>query len=158
MENNYLEIIEQYLKNNNIQIDSNGNITINKIQLLECFLFLQYSKNESKNNEINDIKSNHKKNGDIIKPKEPPSKNPPKQDIINFDNMPLPSKHNKELEIYDANKKNNWDNIPLKGGSNFNDILEKEILKDKINEIGNNENKKIEPKFKYVPKKRNNIT
>ena len=48
---------------------------------------------------------------------------------------------------------NNIEEIPLKGGANFNDILEKELLKDKNNEYDNNENKKVEPKFKYVPKK-----
>ena len=53
---------------------------------------------------------------------------------------------------------NNIDDIPIKGGSNFNELLEKEMLKEQNEGYGNNEiNENIEPKFKYIPKKRTDI-
>ena len=160
MEETYLEKIEEYLNKKNIQMDSNGNITINKFQLLDCFLFLQNSKNIQNINE-NNIKNNQNQNriDNIIKSKDLQNKKivqlPPKQNFNNFDDMPLPAQKNKDMENLNkiSSDNNNIEDIPLKGGANFNDILEKELLKDKNNEYANNENKNIEPKFKYVPKK-----
>jgi hypothetical protein len=63
MEDNYMEQIQEFLKNNNIQSDSNENISLNKNQLLECFKMLQNSKNQSiikpNNNIINETKDNN---------------------------------------------------------------------------------------------------
>ena len=64
--------------------------------------------------------------------------------------------------VYDAPKNknitNNFDDMPIKGGSNFNELLEKEMSKEQ-NEgyINNDIDKNIEPKFKYVPKKKTDI-
>ena len=53
---------------------------------------------------------------------------------------------------------NNIDDMPIKGGSNFNELLEKEMLKEQNEGYGNYEiNENIEPKFKYIPKKRTDI-
>ena len=55
--------------------------------------------------------------------------------------------------VYDAPKNknitNNFDDMPIKGGSNFNELLEKEMSKEQ-NEgyINNDIDKNIEPKFK----------
>ena len=78
----------------------------------------------------------------------------PKKSITNFDDMPLPT--NKNQNEMNKQISNNIDDIPIKGGSNFNELLEKEMLKEQ-NEGYYESNKNVEPKFKYIPKKRNDI-
>ena len=301
MEDKYMKQIQEFIKNNNIQSDSNENISINKNQLLECFKMLENSKNQSKitpnDNIINEIKENNvnnhlqynesekrnicfptnqrinniddmplhsqnnKKNqfnkkhniknidnisfpskkskndkfpikpniiniddmslptnknkfnnflnkeeitnihdipllaqnklnnefysekkisnfddipirgkenknnklpmNENIKSSDNHENNPfsSKQNATNLDNMPLPALKDKKVEMINdlSGNKNNEEEIPIKGGYNFNDILEKELSKEKNNEYENNENKIIEPKFKYIPKKKRDI-
>ena len=52
---------------------------------------------------------------------------------------------------------NNIDDMPIKGGSNFNELLEREMSKEQNEGIYNEMNQNVEPKFKYIPKKRNDI-
>ena len=69
-----------------------------------------------------------------------------KKEIPNYDEIPI-----KKVT-------NNIDDIPIKGGSNFNELLEKEMSKEKNEGYDYNEiNKNVEPKFKYIPKKRTEI-
>ena len=58
MNDNDFQKIQEYLRKNNIQSDSNENISLNKNQLLECFQMLQNSKNQEKNNLPNFEKNN----------------------------------------------------------------------------------------------------
>ena len=72
--------------------------------------------------------------------------------------MPLPALKNKNNNNNQfSNNNNNIDEIPIKGGTNFNELLEKELSKENGEYNNFNENNKIEPKFKYIPKKRNDI-
>ena len=67
MDNNYLQQIQEYLNNNNVQNDSNENISLNKNQLLECFQMLLNSKektNDNINSNIN-INKNQKNKEEI---------------------------------------------------------------------------------------------
>ena len=69
----------------------------------------------------------------------------PKNDKQNFDEMPI-----KKVS-------NNIDDMPIKGG-NFNELLEKEMSKEQNEGYHYSElNKNVEPKFKYIPKKRTEI-
>ena len=68
MDNNYLQQIQEFLNNNNVQKDSNENISLNKNQLLECFQMLLNSKektNDNINSNIN-INKNQKNKEEII--------------------------------------------------------------------------------------------
>ena len=184
----YLEKIQEYLKNNNIQNDSE-NFSLNKNQLLECFQMIlkDQQKNDNTNNTNNNIQSNSNmginninnndnnfinnnrndnipinNNSNKMKFEEPISKanmnkmkfeepNPklhknqpkgfqnkkinkitPKPNVTNFDDMPLPSSKNKMGTNLDpfTSKNNNIDDMPIKG-SNFNEILERELAKEK---------------------------
>ena len=52
-------------------------------------------------------------------------------------------------------QKNNIDDLPIKANNlNFTQLLEKELLKEENNESNISSNKKVEPKFKYVSKKK----
>ena len=65
MYNNYLQQIQEYLNNNNVQNDSNENISLNKNQLLECFQMLLNSKDKSNNNSNININKNQKNKEEI---------------------------------------------------------------------------------------------
>ena len=163
MEQNFLEQIQIYLNNYNIKKDSNENINLNKVQLLECFQILLNSKGQPnfKSNlnvkiykeeentcqsSMNKIQNSSYKNlGDASQI----------QNTKNED-MALSTLINKESNNINAfnYKSNNIDDIPIKGGSNFIELLEKELSKEN-NDNYNHGN--VEPKFKYVPKKRNYI-
>ena len=168
MDNNYLQKIQEYL-NNNVQNDSNENISLNKNQLLECLLMLLNLKDQQNINSNININKNQKNKDEITSKSntnqtlDSSSKKldqiPQKQDINNFDEIPLPALKNKEKNNFNQNNSkncNNFDDMPIKGGSNFNELLEKELSKEK-NDNYENYNQNIEPKFKYVPKKRNDI-
>ena len=163
MEQNYLEQIQIYLNNNNIKNDSNENINLNKVQLLECFQMLLNSKGQQNfksnlNTKINKEEENaclsniNKIKNSSDKKLENTS---PTQNTKN-DDMTLPTLINKENNnINKCNyKSNNIDDIPIKGGSNFIELFEKELSKENND---NYKNENVEPKFKYVPKKRSDI-
>ena len=173
MDNNYLQQIQEYLNNNNVQNDSNENISLNKNQLLECFQMLLNSKDQPNNNSNSNININNNKNqknkeeitskSNTNQTEDSSSKKlnqiPQKQNINNFDDMPLPTLKNREKNNINQNNsqnRKNFDDMPIKGGSNFNELLEKELSKEK-NDNYDNYSQNIEPKFKYVPKKRNDI-
>ena len=60
-------------------------------------------------------------------------------------------------EIPQKKISNNIDDIPIKGG-NFNELLEKEMSKEQNEGYAYNDmNTNVEPRFKYVPKKRNDL-
>jgi hypothetical protein len=111
---------------------------MDKDKLYEC---LQQKMNNSNNNEEND--NNNKK---IEK----------KEKIQNFDDMPIPALKNKNNN-FDEKKdiKTNIDDLPIKGNNNvnFNELLEKELSKEQ-NEGNYNNQIPVEPKFKYIPKKK----
>ena len=55
-------------------------------------------------------------------------------------------------------QKNNIDDLPIKANNlNFTQLLEKELLKEENNESNISSNKKVEPKFKYVSKKKSDV-
>ena len=55
-------------------------------------------------------------------------------------------------------QKNNIDDLPIKANNlNFTQLLEKELLKEENNESNISRNKKVEPKFKYVSKKKSDV-
>ena len=169
MEQNYLDQIQKYLNNCNIQNDSNENICLNKDQLLECFQMLLKSKDQSyinsnsnSNTNINEKnKEEYVSQSNTNKTQDSSSKKlnniSQKKNTNNYDDTPLPALKNKEKSDINKlpSKYNNVDDMPIKGGLNFNELLEKELSKENNNDNYNNEN--IEPKFKYVPKKRNDI-
>ena len=163
MDNNYLQQIQKYLNNNNVQNDSNENISLNKNQLLECFQMLLNSKEQSNNNISNNISDNINLNSNQNNKEDNLSKKntnqnedssnkkvkqvSPKPNINNYDDMPLPALKNKGKNSNSQFSSNNIDDIPIKGGSNFNELLEKEMLKEQ-NEGYYESNKNVEPKFK----------
>ena len=144
MDNNYLQQIQEYLNNNNVQRDSNENISLNKNQLLECFQMLLNSNNKTNTNtntNENQINSD--------------------QTISKDSSNKLQETSNKKLEQISSKPlqaPKNIDDIPIKGGSNFNELFEKELSKEKNNDYNNyTQNTDVQPKFKYIPKKRNDI-
>ena len=169
MDNNYLQQIQEYLNNNNVKNDANENISLNKNQLLECFQMLLNSKDQLNNKvaqtQKNQEEMNSKTNTNATQDSSNKKINqifPKQKEIKNFDDMPLPALKNKEknnnLNQLKNCSNNNIDEIPIKGGANFNELLEKELLKEKNDEYGDyNQNNNVEPKFKYVPKKRNDL-
>ena len=63
---------------------------------------------------------------------------------------------NEEIPIKKVS--NNFDDMPVKGGSNFNELLEREMSKEgNVGGINNEMNQNVEPRFKYIPKKRKDI-
>ena len=169
MEQNYLDQIQNYLNNYNITNDSNENISLNKNQLLECFQMLLNSKeqqNIKSNTNINTSQKNKEEEkisqSNINKTQDSSTKKlnniSPKQDINNLDEMPLPTLKNKEKNNTNnfPSGNNNIADIPIKGGSNFNELLEKELSKENDN-YDNFNHENVEPRFKYIPKKRNDI-
>lgn len=104
MDNNYLKQIQEYLNSNNVQNDSNENISLNKNQLLECFQMLLNSKDQKNNDNNNSSpikeettskantnhsdESQNKKNNQISK-----------SSVKNFDDMPLPALKNRDTKI-----------------------------------------------------------
>ena len=86
-----------------------------------------------------------------------------KKNIENIDDMPIKSGGNfNDLLEKELSKQNNFENnkndeLPLKGSNDyFNALLEKELSKD-INNNNIDLDKKVEPKFKYVPKKKKDL-
>ena len=78
-------------------------------------------------------------------------------DIKNEENI----NNNDEIEEEKYKVTKNIDDIPIKSNKlNFNQLLEKELSKEgsSENNINNiSDNKKVEPKFKYISKKKNDI-
>ena len=75
--------------------------------------------------------------------------------VSNFKNLE-DTTANEEIPIKKVS--NNFDDMPVKGGSNFNELLEREMSKEgNIGSINNEMNQNVEPRFKYIPKKRKDI-
>ena len=87
------------------------------------------------------------------------------QQIINSNKNNITNNNTNQIQNENINEEKeikenkNIDDIPVTGNNqlNFNELLEKELSKEQnegYNDINNN---KVEPKFKYVPKKRKDI-
>ena len=88
--------------------------------------------NNENNNKTEQIQSNNDNMEEALQ----------KNDKTNFDDMPI------------KKSANNIDDMPIKGG-NFNELLEKEMSKEQNEGYNNSElNANVEPRFKYIPKKR----
>ena len=91
--------------------------------------------NNENNNKTEQIQSNNDNMEEALQ----------KNNKTNFDDMPI------------KKSTNNIDDMPIKGG-NFNELLEKEMSKEQNEGYNNQElNKNVEPRFKYIPKKRTEI-
>ena len=141
MDNNiYLQKIQEYLDNNNIQNDSNENVSLNKNQLLECFQMILNSKEQSNSN--NNIKQeetpsnlNMKQIQDSINKmvqqnnqkanKNTPRNIPPqakKNKDIRKNNNEIKKNNNKFIPNNNNNNNININEMPIKSGGNFNEL------------------------------------
>ena len=133
----YIKQMQDYLNKNKIQTKNEENEENDILKEMENHLDSKEEINDDEDEDFQQIINNNKNN------------------IETNQNEKTEKTENKNME----NK--NIDDIPLPVNNklNFNELLEKELSKEQNEGIYNNNlnNKKVEPKFKYVPKKKVDI-
>ena len=137
-------ILENLEKNTGIQEDQEEESKANmgRDQLLfDCFQQIMNNSDNDKNDNGGSKKIENEK------------------DARNYEDISLPTMKNKinNFQKKEIANKNNIDDIPIKGiqNLNFNELLEKELSKEKNEGNFNNTNNiPTKPKFKYIPKKK----